>query len=115
MGDSSVSRRSQSARAPRGFRPKALTARNQCSCSETFCARCGDILIAPEWSGYVANGYAVHWWSCTNCDYQFETCVTFQRESHEPSSSSLAIRAEVISGQLTSGTYRAKSAQGGVS
>lgn len=37
------------------------------------CARCGEALIAPEWSEYVSEQLILNLWSCTNCDYRFET------------------------------------------
>jgi hypothetical protein len=93
MGRSSVSHRHELESVQL---PGALVRNQRFSC-RTSCARCGDILIAPEWSGYVANGHAVHRWNCANCDYQFETRVTFRREFHGLSSSSLPIRAEDVS------------------
>jgi len=39
------------------------------------CTKCGDALIAPEWSEYVSKQHVRHFWNCTNCDYQFETSV----------------------------------------
>jgi len=39
------------------------------------CAKCGDALIAPEWSGFVSERHVRHLWRCTNCDDQFETSV----------------------------------------
>ena len=43
------------------------------SAHEMTCAKCGDVLIAPEWSEYVSGRLALNLWSCTNCGYRFET------------------------------------------
>jgi ribosomal protein L37AE/L43A len=40
---------------------------------ETSCDKCGNALIAPEWSEYVSDGLVLNFWSCTNCGFQFET------------------------------------------
>jgi ribosomal protein L37AE/L43A len=37
------------------------------------CTRCGDLLIAPEWSEYEDERHVLHLWSCTNCGCEFET------------------------------------------
>jgi ribosomal protein L37AE/L43A len=38
------------------------------------CKKCGDTLIAPEWSEYFNEERLVlNFWSCTNCNDQFET------------------------------------------
>jgi ribosomal protein L37AE/L43A len=39
------------------------------------CARCGEALIAPEWSKYVDERRVVNLWSCTECGCQFETAA----------------------------------------
>jgi ribosomal protein L37AE/L43A len=40
---------------------------------ETTCAKCGNALIAPEWSEYVSERLVLNLWSCTKCGCQFET------------------------------------------
>jgi transcription elongation factor Elf1 len=40
---------------------------------ETTCAKCGEQLIAPEWSEFVSEGLVVNVWTCTNCGNRFET------------------------------------------
>jgi len=45
---------------------------------EMACAKCGNVLIAPEWSEYVGEGLVLNLWSCTNCGYRYET------EAHMP-------------------------------
>ena len=40
---------------------------------ETTCAKCGEALIAPEWSEYVSEGLVLNLWACTNCGCRFET------------------------------------------
>jgi ribosomal protein L37AE/L43A len=39
------------------------------------CAQCGENLIAPIWSEYVAERCVRHVWSCEACGYEFETTV----------------------------------------
>ena len=39
------------------------------------CARCGDALIAPEWSECVSAGQVRHSWFCVACGCRFETAV----------------------------------------
>ena len=46
--------------------------------SEHACTKCGDPLIAPEWSVYFSERLVVNLWSCTKCGHQFET------EAHMP-------------------------------
>ncbi len=43
----------------------------------TICAKCGEMLIAPDWSEFVSERLVVNLWSCTKCDDRFETtaCV----------------------------------------
>jgi len=45
---------------------------------ETTCVKCGETLIAPEWSEYVSEGLVLNLWSCWNCGQRFET------EAHIP-------------------------------
>jgi len=40
---------------------------------ETTCVKCGETLIAPEWSEYVSEGLVLNLWSCWNCGQRFET------------------------------------------
>jgi ribosomal protein L37AE/L43A len=41
---------------------------------EMACKKCGDTLISPEWSEYFNEEQLVlNFWSCTNCNDQFET------------------------------------------
>ena len=40
---------------------------------EMTCKKCGDALIAPEWSEYVSEQLVLNIWSCPNCGNQFET------------------------------------------
>jgi ribosomal protein L37AE/L43A len=40
---------------------------------ETTCDKCGQTLIAPEWSEYVNERLVLNLWSCWNCGYRFET------------------------------------------
>jgi len=40
---------------------------------EMTCDKCGNTLIAPEWSEYVSDGHVLNFWSCWKCRYRFET------------------------------------------
>jgi uncharacterized protein with PIN domain len=40
---------------------------------EMICEKCGEALIAPEWSEYVSERLVLNLWSCTNCGNRFET------------------------------------------
>jgi predicted nucleic-acid-binding Zn-ribbon protein len=42
---------------------------------ETTCKKCGEPLIAPEWSEFVSEGLILNLWSCTKCGCRFETEV----------------------------------------
>lgn len=37
------------------------------------CDKCGNTLIAAEWSEYVSDGLVLYFWSCWKCGYRFET------------------------------------------
>ena len=41
------------------------------------CAQCGEAIIAPEWSEYLADHGVRHAWSCEACGYQFESIIHF--------------------------------------
>ena len=56
------------------------------------CVQCGDLLIAPECSGYEDERHVLNLWSCTNCGYQFET-EAFVPANTESVSDEFAIRA----------------------
>jgi ribosomal protein L37AE/L43A len=44
------------------------------SAHEIFCDKCGNSLIAPEWSEYFSEERLVlNLWSCMNCGNRFET------------------------------------------
>jgi hypothetical protein len=38
---------------------------------EMTCAKCGDGLIAPEWSEFLSGRRIINLWSCTECGYTF--------------------------------------------
>ena len=41
------------------------------------CAKCGELVMAPESSKHVS-GYCIrHMWACDGCDYRFETLIRF--------------------------------------
>lgn len=35
--------------------------------SETTCTRCGDVLVAPEWSQHMGDRRIFNLWSCAKC------------------------------------------------
>jgi ribosomal protein L37AE/L43A len=37
------------------------------------CEKCGETLIAPEWSEFVSERLVINIWSCANCGLEFET------------------------------------------
>jgi hypothetical protein len=43
----------------------------------TTCGKCGEALIAPEWSEHVSEQLVINCWSCPKCGCEFETeaCV----------------------------------------
>ena len=44
------------------------------SAHEMTCGKCGNSLIAPEWSEYFSEEHVVlNLWSCMNCGNRFET------------------------------------------
>ena len=44
------------------------------SAGEIICNKCGNGLIAPEWSyDFLEEGLVINLWSCMNCGNQFET------------------------------------------
>jgi len=40
---------------------------------EMTCEKCGDKLIAPEWSEFVSETLVLNLWSCAKCGSRFET------------------------------------------
>jgi RNase P subunit RPR2 len=40
------------------------------------CGKCGEPLIAPEWSKYLSEKVVHNIWSCTKCGCEFETEVS---------------------------------------
>ena len=41
------------------------------------CPKCGELIMAPEYSEYMNCGGVRHWWSCDGCAYEFETLIEF--------------------------------------
>jgi ribosomal protein L37AE/L43A len=39
----------------------------------TTCAKCGEALIAPDWSEFVSERLVINLWSCTKRGDRFET------------------------------------------
>ena len=44
----------------------------------TACEKCGEALIAPEWSEHVSEQLVINLWSCPKCGCEFETeaCIS---------------------------------------
>ena len=41
------------------------------------CAKCGELVMAPEFSEYLSCYDVRHMWVCDGCDYRFETLIRF--------------------------------------
>jgi hypothetical protein len=41
------------------------------------CAKCGELMMAPESSEYLSGHDIRHIWVCDGCDYRFETLIRF--------------------------------------
>ena len=41
------------------------------------CAKCGELVMAPEFSEYLSVYDVRHMWVCDGCDYRFETLIRF--------------------------------------
>jgi primosomal protein N' len=41
------------------------------------CARCGELMMAPETSGYLSDSNVRHLWKCDECGYRFQTLTKF--------------------------------------
>ena len=41
------------------------------------CAKCGELVMAPEFSEYLSSYDVRHMWVCDRCDYRFETLTRF--------------------------------------
>ena len=54
----------------------------------TICAKCGEALIAPDWSEFVSERLVLNLWSCTKCGDRFET------EAYTPSNVELKMSAK---------------------
>jgi ribosomal protein L37AE/L43A len=57
---------------------------------ETTCVKCGETLIAPEWSEYVSEELVLNLWSCRNCGQRFET------EAHIPAGTMSKADSELL-------------------
>ena len=44
------------------------------------CAQCGETLTMPEWSEWLDKACVRHLWTCSACDYAFETTVRYAIE-----------------------------------
>jgi len=47
----------------------------------TICAKCGEMLIAPDWSEFVSERLVVNLWSCTKCGDRFETTACMSADA----------------------------------
>jgi transcription elongation factor Elf1 len=49
----------------------------------TTCNKCGEALVAPDWSEFVSEHLVLNLWSCTKCGERFETeaCMPADAES----------------------------------
>lgn len=54
----------------------------------TTCAKCGEMLIAPDWSEFVSECLVVNLWSCTKCGDRFDT-KAFMPADAEPKMSKI--------------------------
>ena len=63
---------------------------------ETTCKKCGDALIAPEWSEYVSEWRVINLWLCPKCGCEFET------EGPAPADAKPNIDSEVLEAHLPS-------------
>jgi len=41
------------------------------------CPKCGELMLAPEYSEYRHGDDIRHLWACDGCEYQFETLIKF--------------------------------------
>jgi ribosomal protein S27AE len=41
------------------------------------CPKCGELLMAPEYSECLSHNDIRHFWMCCRCDYGFETLIRF--------------------------------------
>ena len=60
------------------------------------CPKCGELLIAPEYSECLDRNDVRHVWMCDKCDYGFETLIRFNvprkgASATEPSPASLRL------------------------
>jgi len=48
------------------------------------CEKCGETLIAPEWSEFVSERLVINIWSCGLCGLEFETkaCLSADAEAN---------------------------------
>ena len=47
----------------------------------TICAKCGEMLIAPDWSEFVSERLVINLWSCTKCGDRFETVACMHADA----------------------------------
>jgi ribosomal protein L37AE/L43A len=49
----------------------------------TTCVKCGEALIAPDWSEFVSEQLVLNLWTCTKCGDRFQT-KTYMPPDAEP-------------------------------
>ena len=42
------------------------------------CGQCGESLFKPGWSEYIDERRVRHLWECKECDYTFQTIVSYE-------------------------------------
>ena len=39
------------------------------------CPKCGELIMAPDFSEYLKNEASIRHWSCDGCEYEFKTLI----------------------------------------
>jgi hypothetical protein len=55
------------------------------------CPKCGELLMAPEYSECLDRNDVRHVWMCDKCDYGFETLIRFTASENEQVRASLRL------------------------
>ena len=48
------------------------------------CGKCGELLIAPDYSEFVDEYRVRHIWTCVPCDYSFEATIAGRPHNSQP-------------------------------
>jgi len=43
------------------------------------CPKCGELIMAPDFSEYLKNEASIRHWSCDGCEYEFKTLIKFPK------------------------------------